>query len=171
LTYSAEHDVSKVMVRMGKSLNSHVYGAFWPRLDNFCMDFRPSTALYVNVRHHQKMGFFSKVHKCAFHFHTRFVCQALLTAARLTVRSAVTPKSDCAAAEKFLVSKSPLPPWSCSLPFAVMVFGCFTVQRLFGPPVCAGFFLWIGSASLCPYLRSLSCRPSHQRVADSPTFA
>ena len=52
----------------------------------------------------KKMGFFSKVHKCAFHFHTRFVCQALLTAARLTVRSAVTPKSDCAAAEKFLVS-------------------------------------------------------------------
>jgi len=76
-----------------------------------------------------------------------------------------------ATAEKFLESESPLPPSSCSLPFAVMVFGCFTVQRLFGLPVCAGFFLWIGSASLCPYLRSLSCRLSHQRVADSPTFS
>ena len=53
LTYSAEHDTSKVIMGIKKSQTRHVCGAYRPRLDNFVMDFVPSTTLYVNVRHHQ----------------------------------------------------------------------------------------------------------------------
>ena len=56
LTYSAEHDASKVMMGMEQSQNRHVCGGYRPRLDNFGMDFVPSTTLYVNVRHHRFQG-------------------------------------------------------------------------------------------------------------------
>jgi len=53
LTYSAEHDALKVMMGMDNSQNSRVCKGYRPRLDNFGMDFVPSTTLYVNVRHCQ----------------------------------------------------------------------------------------------------------------------
>ena len=48
LTYNAEHDASKVMMGMEQSQTRHVCGTHRMRLDNFGMDFVPSTTLYVN---------------------------------------------------------------------------------------------------------------------------
>ena len=53
LTYSAEHDASKVMIGMEKSQKLHICGGYRPRFDNFGMDCVHSTTLYVNVRHHR----------------------------------------------------------------------------------------------------------------------
>ncbi len=55
LTYSSEHEASKVMKGMEKSQTRHVCWAYRLRLDNFGMDFVPRTTLYVNVRHHRKV--------------------------------------------------------------------------------------------------------------------
>jgi len=40
------------MMGMERSQTRHVCGTYTLRLDNFGMDFEPSTTLYVNVRHH-----------------------------------------------------------------------------------------------------------------------
>ena len=56
LTYSAEHDALKVMMGMDNSQNRRVCVGYRPRLDNFGMDFVPSTTLYINVRHYPKLG-------------------------------------------------------------------------------------------------------------------
>jgi len=55
LTYSAEHDASKVMIGMEQSQKLHICGGYRPRFDNFGMDCVHRTTLYVNVRHHQNL--------------------------------------------------------------------------------------------------------------------